>query len=125
MVSHSPAGGPGVSGGHGGQLDDGIVAQRGDRFQGHVAGPLHRPIHHFVPRRMAPTRRVIAGSLGKMPTTSVRRMISPLSRLSGFIGVERRPVILGEVQIGEDVGLGLVDQGGEFGHPSWSATWRH
>jgi hypothetical protein len=34
---------PAWSGGHGGQLDDGIVAQRRDCFQGHVAGPLHRP----------------------------------------------------------------------------------
>ena len=35
--------GPAVSGGHGGQRDEGIVAQRRDRFQGHVAGSLHRP----------------------------------------------------------------------------------
>src|SRR5918995_7139267 len=34
---------------------------------------------------MAPTRRVIAASLGKMPTTSVRRLISPLTRSSGLV----------------------------------------
>ena len=34
---------PVLSGGHGGQLDDGIVAQRRDGFQRHVAGALHRP----------------------------------------------------------------------------------
>ena len=33
-----------MSGGHGGQLDKGIVAQRCDGFQGHVAGPLHGPL---------------------------------------------------------------------------------
>jgi hypothetical protein len=32
-----------VSGGHGGQLDEGIVAQRCHGFQGHVAGALHGP----------------------------------------------------------------------------------
>jgi hypothetical protein len=34
---------------------------------------------------MAPTRRVIAAALGKIPTTSVRRLISPLSRSMGFV----------------------------------------
>ena len=32
-----------MSGSHGGQLDEGIVAQRGDRFQRHVAGALDCP----------------------------------------------------------------------------------
>jgi hypothetical protein len=31
----------------------------------------------FCSNRIAPTRRVMAASLGKMPTTSVRRLISP------------------------------------------------
>src|SRR6188768_4386146 len=34
---------------------------------------------------MAPTRRVMAASLGKMPTTSVRRLISPLTRSRGLV----------------------------------------
>ena len=34
---------PGWSGGHGWQLDDGIIAERGDGFQGHVAGALDGP----------------------------------------------------------------------------------
>ena len=33
----------------------------------------------------APTRPVTAASLGRMPTTSVRRLISALSRSSGFV----------------------------------------
>jgi hypothetical protein len=34
---------------------------------------------------MAPTSRMTASSLGKMPTTSVRRLISPLTRSIGFV----------------------------------------
>ena len=34
---------PVVSCGHGGQLDERIVAEGSDGFQGHVAGALHRP----------------------------------------------------------------------------------
>jgi hypothetical protein len=34
---------------------------------------------------MAPTRRVMAASLWKMPTTSVLRLISPFSRSSGLV----------------------------------------
>ena len=33
---------------------------------------------------MAPTRRMIAASLGKMPTTSVPRLMSPFNRSSGL-----------------------------------------
>src|SRR5215470_11397743 len=39
----------------------------------------------FCSSRIAPTRRVMAASLGKMPTTSVRRLISPLRRSSGLV----------------------------------------
>jgi maleylacetate reductase len=35
--------------------------------------------------RIAPTRRTMAASLGKMPTTSVRRLISPLTRSRGLV----------------------------------------
>ncbi len=34
---------PGLSGSHGGQADDGIIAQRNDSFPGHVAGSLDGP----------------------------------------------------------------------------------
>ncbi len=46
------------------------------------AGP---PIRRFVLSRMAPTRRLMAVSLGKMPTTSVRRLISPSRRSIGLV----------------------------------------
>ena len=35
--------------------------------------------------KMAPTRRMTAGSLGKMPTTRARRLISLLTRSSGLV----------------------------------------
>ena len=39
----------------------------------------------FCSRSSAPTKRVMAGSFGKMPTTSVRRLISALSRSNGSV----------------------------------------
>ncbi len=39
----------------------------------------------FCSSSNAPTRRTMASSLGKMPTTSVRRLISPLRRSIGFV----------------------------------------
>lgn len=46
-----------------------------------------RSIAHtsFRPSSGSPTRRVIAPSVGKTPTTSVRRLISLLSRFSGLV----------------------------------------
>lgn len=46
----------------------------------------------FCSRRMAPTRRVTAASLGKMPTTSVRRLISPFTRSIGLVTGMQIPV---------------------------------
>jgi hypothetical protein len=45
----------------------------------------------FRSSRIAPTRRVIASSLGKMPTTSVRRLTSPLSRSRPLVTGMREP----------------------------------
>ena len=59
---------------------------------------------------MAPTRRVIAASLGKMPTTSVRRLISPLRRSSGLVEWILARCSLGKRHVGEDVLLGLVQE---------------
>ena len=57
----------------------------------------------------------MASSLGKMPTTLMRRLTSAWSRLIGL--VERSSVrwSLGKVIQGEDVVLGLVHEGGELG----------
>ena len=39
----------------------------------------------FWPSKIAPTRRTMAASLGPMPTTSVRRLISPTGRSIGLV----------------------------------------
>ena len=39
----------------------------------------------FCSSRIAPTSRVMASSLGKMPTTLVRRLISAWSRSMGLV----------------------------------------
>jgi hypothetical protein len=58
---------------------------------------------------MAPTRRV-RRPRRKMPTTSVRRLISPITRFSGFGQAQLGTVLDGE-------GLNLVHQRCELGHP--------
>lgn len=58
--------------------------------------PRYTAFSSFCSSSSAPTRRVIDSSLGKMPTTSVRRLISPLRRSSGFDRVDFRSVILRE-----------------------------
>jgi hypothetical protein len=57
--------------------------------------------------------RVIASSLEKMPTTSVRRLISPLRRSNGLM---EWILILREAHEGEDIGLRLVHERGELRH---------
>src|SRR5438874_12911602 len=59
---------------------------------------------------MAPTRRMNASSLGKMPTTSVRRLISPLRRSNGLVTGMRIAVP------SRSAGIGLV--------PAYGATIR-
>ncbi len=56
-------------------------------------------------------------SLGKMPTTSVRRLISPFSRSSGFVLWILARCSLGNAHVGKHVGLGVIHQRGQFRHP--------
>jgi hypothetical protein len=59
-----------------------------------------------------------AASLGKMPTTSLRRLISPLRRSSvraGWCCVSWRDAEW-EVHIGQDSSFGVVHQCGQLGH---------
>jgi len=56
-------------------------------------------------------RRATAASSGKIPTTSLRRLISLLRRSSGFVlcSLARCRAGLGwEVHVGENVGFGIV-----------------
>jgi hypothetical protein len=55
----------------------------------------------------------MASSLGKIPTTLVLRLISPLGRSMGL--VELVPVLLGQAHEGEDIDFGLVEQVCELG----------
>ena len=57
----------------------------------------------------------MAASLGKMPTTSVRRLISPLSRSSGLVECSLARCCCREGHVGQHVGLGLVHEAGELG----------
>jgi transposase len=49
------------------------------------AGRAGRPIRRFVRAGSRRRGRTMASSLGKMPTTSVRRLIAPLTRSSGLV----------------------------------------
>jgi hypothetical protein len=57
-----------VSGGHGEQLDEEIVAQRRDRFQGHVAGTLHSPFVALLEQELS--RQTEAGAVMRRPLAS-------------------------------------------------------
>jgi hypothetical protein len=61
------------------QSDEEIIAQGGHGFRGHVAGALDGPFV-LVFEEDGADQADDGPSLGKMLTTSVRRLISPLSR---------------------------------------------
>lgn len=67
------------------ELDNGIVADRRDGLAAleYGSSDMYRPrwtAHSSgCSIRMAPIKRVITASFGKMPTTPVRRLISPFS----------------------------------------------
>ena len=57
----------------------------------------------------------MASSLGKMPTTSVRRLISPLTRSSGLVECSLTRCWGCETHVGEDVVLGGLHQHRQLG----------
>jgi len=63
----------------------------------------------FCSSSSAPTRRTMASSFGKMPTTSVRRLISPLRRSIGLVTGIRSAVPM--------FGCDFVDRGVWCDHP--------
>ena len=78
---------PGRSGCHGGPRDpDTVRFRRSDGIQRLLSISLRRlPTHRSARHPMAPTSRVMASSLGKMPTTLVRRLTSAWSRSIGLV----------------------------------------
>jgi hypothetical protein len=77
------AGWTAVSGCDGWQADGRIITQRSDGFQAHVACTLHGPLIILFEQQGA-DESDDGGFVGKMPTTSLRRLISPLRRSSGW-----------------------------------------
>ena len=55
---------------------------------------------------MAPTNRMAEASLGKIPTTRDRRLISLLMRSRGLVDPDLLPVGLGECGEGQHLGFG-------------------
>ena len=65
----------------------------------------------------------MASSLGKMPTTSVRRLISPLSRSRRLVEWILGQCSAGKAHVGQHVGLGLVHEG-RRAWAAWAAAGR-
>ena len=70
---------PGGSAGECWQADGGIIAQRGDGFQGQVAGTLDRPFIVLFDEDGA-DEPDDGGLIGEDADTSVLRLISPMTR---------------------------------------------
>jgi hypothetical protein len=69
----------------------------------------------FCSSRIAPTSRRTAASLGKMPRTSMRRLISPLTRSVELVECSlARWTGGGEAHNGEHAGFRVVHQSGQF-----------
>jgi hypothetical protein len=66
----------------------------------------------------------MAASFGKMPTTSVRRLISPLTRSSGIVECSFARCRRGKVMWASTSGSASSISAATFGR-SWSATRRH
>lgn len=70
----------------------------------------------LVSVRIMPTSRITEASLGKIPTTRARRLISLLSRLRGW-WTKSCASVLGGAGEGQDLGLGLIHVGPDPGDP--------
>lgn len=58
----------------------------------------------------------MASSLGKMPTTSVRRFDLAVEALDRIRAVKLCPMLFREGHVGENVRLGIIEDGGELRH---------
>ena len=112
----SPAGWPFMSGGHGRQLDEGIVAQRRDGFQRHVAGTLHGPFVVLLQEDGTdePDDDLVIGEDADDLSTTLDLAVHALDRIDR---VQLRAVRCREAHIGEHVALCLIHQLGELLDP--------
>ena len=84
MEATTVAGWAGMSACYRRQVDEPITARGGDGLQRDAAGALDGPRVVLLEQDRA--HEAGDGSLfGKMPTTPVRRLVSPLGRSSGFV----------------------------------------
>ena len=90
-IADAPAG-PGRSGGHCGQPGDGIIAQRRDGFQRHIAGSLNSPLVILFEQDRSDKARMAASSLLPELAFSRRQSAAGLrpAPLGKRIGITRR-----------------------------------
>ena len=108
------SGGAGSSCGHGGQDDDGIIADGGDGFQRHVAGALHGPF--VVLLHQDCSDEAYDGVVVWEDSDDVGSALDlAVGSLDGIGRADFVPMLPGEVHEGEHVDLGFVEKGGEPG----------
>ena len=85
--------GPGRSGGQDGQADEGIIADGGDAFQGHVAAALDGPFVVLLEEQSADQAEdgVVVGEDADHLGSALDLAVQPLQRVGG---VDLGPVIL-------------------------------
>src|SRR4051812_48009260 len=88
-----PGGVARLSGCHGWQLDDRIIAQRRDRFQAHVSAALNRPFVILFKKQRPdkPNDGVLVWEDADHVGAALDLAVEPLERING---VKLRPVIL-------------------------------
>ena len=100
--------------GHDGQTDDGVIAQSCNGFQGQVAGSLNDPF--VVPFEQDRADETDDGRLVGEDADSISASLDlSVEALDGVGRVQLCPVRGGEGHVGQYIGLGLVEQGGELG----------
>ena len=96
------------------QADAGSIAQRCDGFQRHVSGVLGCPPIILLQQQGAdePDDGVVVGKDTDDIGAAFDLAIEPFERVGG---VDFRPVLAGNIHVGEHVGFGLVEQSCELG----------
>jgi hypothetical protein len=102
-----------LSCGHGGQDDEGFIADWGDGFQRHVAGALHGPFIVLLHQDRAD--EADDSVVGKDADDIGPPLDLAVEPLNGIGRADLVPMLFREGHEGEDVDLGLVGEGGELG----------
>ena len=102
-----------LSGRHGRQLDDRIVAQRCHGFQRHIAGALDGPLVVLLEQDGADEAgdRLLVREDADDFGSALDLAVEAFQRVGA---VDLGPVVLGEAHEGQHIGLGLIHQGGEL-----------